>query len=332
MTTPSQQAAISSNAGRSRAAKPGPSVAATHNGEGATPRKPGKALKGAAEKAKHGKLKDEKQKKQKKAKKAKPLSAKTADIHQLYERSVQDPDSEVAILHRVFRKLSGRRALSLREDFCGTAYLCASWVSSHLDRTATGVDLDGEVLASGRARHIEPLGDAARRVTLLQEDVRALRDARFDIVCAYNFSYWIFTTRQQLREYFAAAREALVEDGVFALDAYGGTEAMEAREEARKIAGGFTYVWDQAEFNPIDHSVVNHIHFRFKDGTKLNRAFTYAWRFWTLPEIQELLLEAGFSEVSVYWDIADDDEDADYRPRKVVENQLSWVCYLMARR
>lgn len=290
--------------------------------------------KRAKDKLKNGKLKAaaKQLKNAKKAEKAKPLSAKTADVHELYERSVQDPPSEVAILDRVFRKQSGRRALSLREDFCGTAYLCASWVTSHADRTATGVDLDAGVLASGRARHIEPLGDAAQRVTLLQEDVRALRAERFDIVCGYNFSYWIFMTRDALREYFVAAREALVEDGIFALDAYGGTEAMEAREEARKIPGGFTYVWDQAGFNPIDHSVVNHIHFRFKDGTKLNRAFTYAWRFWTLPEIQELLLEAGFTEVSVYWDVADDDEDADYRPRKIVENQLSWVCYLIARR
>lgn len=310
MTSASQQHSVTSaNAGRSRAKKQDGKL------------KQGK-LKGAAKPLKNGK----------KPKQAKPLSAKTADIHQLYELSVQDPPTEVAILDRVFKKLSGRRAISLREDFCGTAYLCASWVASRADRTATGVDLDASVLASGRARHVEPLGEAAQRVTLLQDDVRALRAERFDIVCGYNFSYWIFTTRDALRAYFVAAREALVADGIFTLDAYGGTEAMEVREESRKIAGGFTYVWDQAEFNPIDHSVVNHIHFRFKDGTKLNRAFTYAWRFWTLPEIQELLLEAGFTEVSVYWDIADDDDDADYRPRKVVENQLSWVCYLVARR
>ena len=48
--------------------------------------------------------------------------------------------------------------------------------------------------------------------------------------------------------------------------------------------------------------------------------------------IRELLLEAGFKDVSVYWDIADDDEDSDYRARKVVDNQPSWVCYLIARK
>lgn len=267
----------------------------------------------------------------KKSGKAK-LTAKTANIYDLYERSVQDPESEVKLLDRTFKKLVGRRALSLREDFCGTGLLCAKWVASHADRTATGVDLDAEVLESGRARHLAPLGEVAERVTLLQEDVRARREERFDIVCAYNFSYWIFTTREEMVAYFAAACDAVAEDGFFALDAYGGTEAMEAREEHRKVKGGFTYVWDQASFNPIDHHAQNYIHFHFKDGTKLNKAFSYAWRFWSLPEIQELLLEAGFKEVSVYWDIADDEEDSDYRPRKVVENQPSWVSYLIARK
>ncbi|MCA9643375.1 MAG: class I SAM-dependent methyltransferase [Polyangiaceae bacterium] len=270
-------------------------------------------------------------KSKKKSGKAK-LTAKTADLYDLYERSVQDPESEVKLLDRTFKKLVGRRPLSLREDFCGTGLLCATWVKSHADRTATGVDLDTDVLESGRTRHIAPLGDDASRVTLLQEDVRARRPERFDIVCAYNFSYWIFTTRTEMVKYFQAACEAVKEDGFFALDAYGGTEAMEAREEHRKVQGGFTYVWDQATFNPIDHYAQNYIHFHFKDGTKLNKAFSYAWRFWSLPEIHELLLEAGFKDVSVLWDIADDDEDSDYRPRKVVENQPSWVCYLIARK
>ena len=63
--------------------------------------------------------------KKKKSGKSK-LSAKTADIYDLYERSVQDPESEVKLLDRTFKKLLGRRALSLREDFCGTALLCAT--------------------------------------------------------------------------------------------------------------------------------------------------------------------------------------------------------------
>ena len=100
--------------------------------------------------------------------------------------------------------------------------------------------------------------------------------------------------------------------------------------EPRKVKAGFTYVWDQDSFDPITHDVVNHIHFEFKDGTRLEKAFTYEWRFWTLPEIKELLLEAGFSDVTVYWDQAEVGEDEDYRPSSRAENQPGWLAYLVA--
>jgi hypothetical protein len=78
--------------------------------------------------------------------------------------------------------------------------------------------------------------------------------------------------------------------------------------------------------------VVNHIHFEFKDGSKLERAFTYHWRFWTLPELTELLAEAGFSRSHVYWE--DEDEDGEgtgvYRARKRANNAGAWVAYVIA--
>ena len=59
--------------------------------------------------------------------------------------------------------------------------------------------------------------------------------------------------------------------------------------------------------------MVNHIHFEFTNGSRLKRAFTYEWRLWTLPEIRELLGEAGFSRSTVYWE----DRDADGVPAAV---------------
>lgn len=100
--------------------------------------------------------------------------------------------------------------------------------------------------------------------------------------------------------------------------------------EPRKIAAGFQYVWDQDTFDPITHEVTNHIHFEFRDGTKLEKAFTYEWRYWTLPEIQELLREAGFRDVTVYWDRASDDDDENYRPTRRAENQPGWLAYIVA--
>lgn len=259
------------------------------------------------------------------------LTAKTADKHVLYQESVQDAEAEARFVDRTFKKARGRRATSLREDFCGTALLCSEWVKLGRERTATGLDLDREVLDWGRARNLAPLGDAASRVTLLERDVRASGGGRHDVTVAFNFSYWIFKTRDELRAYFASARKGLVDDGVFLLDAYGGTEAGETQEEPRR-GNGFTYVWHQAEFNPITHDVTNHIHFEFPDGSKQHRAFTYEWRFWTLPELTEVLREAGFSRVEVWWDHAPDEDDEDYRPTKVAENQPGWLAYLVAER
>ena len=71
-------------------------------------------------------------------------------------------------------------------------------------------------------------------------------------------------------------------------------------------------------------------HFHFRDGTKLERAFTYDWRYWTLPELKELLLEAGYRDVQVYWDTSDNDETEAYKVCRTAENQPGWLAYLVA--
>jgi SAM-dependent methyltransferase len=259
------------------------------------------------------------------------LTAATADKHDLYQRSVQNPDEEAKFVAKTFRALRGRAAADLREDFCGTAAFCASWVRLAPTRhRATGLDVDREVLDWGRAHNVLGLGELAERVTLVEQDVRQPTPPEFDVVTAFNFSYWLFKTRPELRAYFESVRASLRSDGVFFLDAYGGWEAHEPMQEARTVEGGFTYVWDQSVVNPIDNGLVNHIHFRFKDGTALERAFTYDWRHWSLPEIRELLLEAGFSSATVYWDVAAEGDDEDYRPRTRADNQPGWLAYLVA--
>jgi SAM-dependent methyltransferase len=256
-------------------------------------------------------------------------TAKTADRHVLYQKSVQDPAAEIKFAERVFRSRD-RLPLRLREDFCGTALLCARWVESHAERIATGIDLDRDTLDWGLEHNIAPLGDAKKRVKLLEQDVRSKLRKTFDLTLALNFSYWVFKSRDQMRGYFKNVRASLEPDGAFILDAYGGWEAQEPMLEPRKIQGGFTYVWDQDGFDPISHDVLNHIHFEFRDGTKIDRAFCYDWRYWSLPEIQELLHEAGFEHVEVWWDDTADEQDADYRPRKHVSNQPGWIAYIVA--
>lgn len=259
-----------------------------------------------------------------------PLTAKIADKHVLYQKSVQDADTEVAFIERVFRQIRGRAPESLREDFCGTALLTSTWVKRGPRRIGIGVDIDPQVLDWGKTHNLAKLDDAAERVKLYCQDVRKPVRERVDVVGAFNFSYWVFMTRDEMRAYFAHVKRGLGRDGLFLLDAYGGWESEEPMLEERAIRGGFTYVWDQDSFDPITHRVTNYIHFHFKDGSKLERAFTYEWRYWTLPELRELLEEAGFRDVRVYWDTSDDDVHEAYKVRKRAENQPGWLAYLVA--
>ena len=47
--------------------------------------------------------------------------ADKADIHELYEKSVQNVEHEVEFLQATFQQIRGRKAYVFREDFCGTA-------------------------------------------------------------------------------------------------------------------------------------------------------------------------------------------------------------------
>lgn len=247
---------------------------------------------------------------------------------------MQDAEAECDLIDQVWKEQRGRKADHIREDFCGSAAVCREWVRRKRSHTAIGVDLDPKVLAWARARIERDLKPPEReRLTLQQADVCTVRTRKVDSVLAMNFSYYIFRTRDELRHYFRRARAALVEDGLFLLDAYGGSESFEEMEEERDF-DGFTYVWDQHLYNPITGEAVNHIHYRFPDGTEMKRAFTYPWRLWTLPEIQEVLLEAGFAKVTVYWEGSDRKGEGNgiWKPSTRGEATAGWVAYLAAAR
>ncbi len=261
------------------------------------------------------------------------LTAKTADIFALYEESVQSPDEEVAFIRRTFKKHYARDPLRLREDFCGSAALCAAWVRSDPRRRALGIDLDPRVLAWGETHHRAPFPrEAQRRFTMHRGDVLSPPAWRSDCVVAYNYSWWVFKRYETLRAYFRTVRESLPRHGLFFLDVFGGTLAEQVSLEPRRYRR-FTYVWEQASFNPIDGHFTAHIHFEFKDGSRIDRAFTYDWRMWRLPETIEALREAGFSEVDVYWEKADarGKPSGVFRVRRVAENEPSWNAYVVAR-
>ena len=169
-------------------------------------------------------------------------------------------------------------------------------------------------------------------MSLFQEDVRRPSARRPDVRCAQNFSYFVFKKRAELLDYFARARRDLAPRGVFVLDIYGGPDAMEEEEEVRRV-DGFTYVWDQRRYHPATGDYEAHIHFRFSDGTELKRAFSYDWRLWTLPEVLDVLRDAGFQRIDTYWEGTSADGESGngvFRRSKLGENCPAWVTYLVA--
>lgn len=239
--------------------------------------------------------------------------ASRADPLDLYQRSVQQPATDVRLFDRVFRREYGRRPLVLREDFCGAAAVACAWVRSHRERTARAVDLDEGVLVWGALHNQAALPAASRRrVQLVQADVRTVVTPKADVVVAQNFSFCVFTTREALRGYFEAARRALKREGILVLDVLGGHESQMDDHEEVRTERGFRYVWEQKRFDPIPRRAVFAIHFRFPDGSEIRNAFTYDWRLWTIPELRELLVEAGFRRADVWWE----DDDGVYRRRE----------------
>lgn len=264
----------------------------------------------------------------------KPPMASKADRHVLYQDSVQCVEAEIDFIDDTYKDIRGKRAAFIREDFCGTANTSCEWVKRRRTNRAIGVDLDLEVLGWGKEHNIDKLrGNGKERIELLSENVLTVKTAPVDMVLAMNFSYQIFTDRAMLLAYFVHVRESLADDGVFFLDNYGGYESYKTSREKREIDDDVTYVWDQAEYNPITGDMACFIHFNFSDGSKIKKAFEYHWRMWTLPELRDLLTEAGFSKVTVYWEGVDEDSeegDGNFEPTLEAEQDPAWICYIGA--
>jgi cyclopropane fatty-acyl-phospholipid synthase-like methyltransferase len=266
-----------------------------------------------------------------KNKKNKLTQADRADKYKLYQYSVQCVEAEIDFIDYTFKSLRNRTASTLREDFCGTAHTSCEWVRRRNNNHAIGVDLDQSVLDWGRENNLSRLTSAQqKRITLLNEDVMKVRNEPVDAVLAMNFSYWIFKNRPAMVKYFRNVYKGLKKDGVFFLDSFGGYEAFREMEERREYRK-FTYVWDQASYNPINGHGLFKIHFKFKDGSKMKNAFVYDWRVWTLPELTEMLIEAGFKP-TIYWEGTDKDGEGNgkFTPATQGEADAGWVVYIVA--
>jgi len=282
------------------------------------------------------KTKDKKNKRRGKNTNGKPTMADKADKFICYQKSVQSPEHEVDFFLQAFREAYGHEPMTLREDFCGTFSICCRWVESHPQRTAVGVDLCPDTLEWGRNNNLAKLAASERsRVGLIEQDVREGNSEPVDILAAQNFSFWIFKTREAVVDYFRAAYENMADESVMIMDMMGGGDCYsEGHVDKRKIKKGkkgFSYHWRQVSFNPVNANAVFRIDFKFADGSRMKGAFEYDWRFWTIPEVREMLAEAGFRESHVYWEVEDEDgEDTGIWQRgHDAVSHPSWINYVV---
>lgn len=254
------------------------------------------------------------------------------DRHALYELAVQAPGQDAQLLASWFRRAAGRPLRVLREDFCGTAAISCAFVRGGRStegelRRAIAVDHDADLIARAQ-RNVAALPVAMQpRVQLVCADVRKARAQKADLVVALNFSYCVFHERRDLLAYLKGCHRSLRRGGAIVLDVFGGGLAHRPFSE-RFDHGAFAHEWEQRSFDPATHLVDCRIHFDTPHG-RLDSAFVYDWRMWTVPELVDVLREAGFSTTSILWQ---DPRNGTFRERAKGAADPHWLAYVTGRR
>lgn len=259
-------------------------------------------------------------------------SQKPFDKYEYYEKSVQNPSNEVEFFNEKFQEIRGKKAFTLREDFCGTGAISCEWVKQSPKHLSWGIDLDPEPVEYGKKNHVTKLDkEAQKRVTYILENVLEVETQKVDICFAFNFSYFIFKQRAELLKYFKAVREALNEDGVFFIDLFGGPDSQTEMTDIIKH-DGFKYYWECQKFNPMNNHCRFAIHFKRKGEKKRKDVFVYEWRMWVMSELRDLMIEAGFKKTIGYWEGEDEDGggDGEFFATEEAENCDAWVTYIAA--
>ncbi len=222
------------------------------------------------------------------------------DKYDYYLRSVQDPLASCDFLEGIYRDLSGKEPLFLREDFGGTFALSYEWVRRSSKHVAAAVDNDKVPLAYGKKRFLHQLvGDEKKRIFPLLADVRSTKLPKADVICALNFSYGVIKDRTVLKDYLKKCLTKLRPKGILVMDCLGGME-IASQIETTSECEGFTYTWEQESFDPLSREARFSIHFQ-RPGEKQRRSeFIYEWRMWTPIELRDLMLEVGFKNTFVY--------------------------------
>lgn len=215
------------------------------------------------------------------------------DKFDLYTLCVQDPPRMAEFLGAVH----GGAARTLRDDFAGPGAIARAWVAMSRHRRAVAIDLDPVPL--------KKLGRSAS-VKGLVADVRKAK-AKADIICALNFGVCELHTRRDLLAYLKQARASLETKGVLVCDLYGGTDSFTRSTSSKRIRIDRStigrYRWVQEGGDVATGRVRNRIDFTMQAGSHTTRfpsAFTYDWRLWSIPELSDAMMDAGFASVEIH--------------------------------
>jgi hypothetical protein len=217
------------------------------------------------------------------------------DRFELYELCAQAPARDA----RLLLAIHGGAPRVLGEDFSGAGAISREWVGLAAGRRAVAVDHDPEPLRRVRA---------VPGVKAVCADVLRVKE-KADIIAALNFSIGELHSRGGLVAYLRHAGSRLRGGGVLVCDIYGGSDAFMTGRIRECKAGPrgerVVYTWEQRTADPLTGRVVNAMHFRVTarpGGTsrEIHDAFVYDWRLWSVPELRDAMLEAGFGAVEVY--------------------------------
>lgn len=261
----------------------------------------------------------------------------------LYQQAVQHPLSDAFFLARAYEECNDyRQARILREDFCGSAAISLGWVMTDPDRRAIAIDADKPTIDFARQQIDNQPDDAGKQVTLICDDVRHVTPPAVDaadIIASLNFSTLIFHDAPSLLDYFRRTVSNLKPGGIFVMDLFGGPGAMQIGTQSRELAddeddNALTYHWEQRSYDHLTHRIDCRIHFDLPDGTTRRDAFVYDWRFWSIPELLDLLRQAGFANSEIWCDSLDASGQSDgyYQPQSSMPDRHDWVVYLVAQR
>lgn len=175
----------------------------------------------------------------------------------------------------------------------------------------------------------------AERVKLICKDVLQLDESgkdtgKSDIICAYNFSVCYLFSRQDLVKYFKICRGTLKQEGLFFCDIFGGEIACKPNIRRRDLSNGVKYEFEQIDFCPITNHSHFQMSFKFPDGSKIKEAFTYDWRIWSISEIRDCMMDAGFSRTVVWFlDESEGAEEATFEPMVETYQRESWHSFIV---